>query len=86
MELFLYDVFITLNFIAFFVAVVDKCMCGSLSWLFWTVTFAFGGCGSGLACLIVRHHTRSGGAFAAIVLGIVQLFLLRWLRGIFFGV
>ena len=76
MQLFLYDLFIFLNFAAFCIAAADKHMAGRLRVPFWVSVFAFGGCGSALACFLVRHRTKSGGASLALVLGAAQLFLL----------
>lgn len=83
MELFLYDLFVWFNFIAFIVAIVDKIMEGDLATWFWITVIAFGGCGSAIACFMIRHRTRSGGAGAALVIGILQLIgvkmLINWL-------
>lgn len=84
MELFLYDLFIWFNFIAFCVAIADKIMEGSLSTWFWVTAIAFGGCGSAIACFLIRHRTRSGGASVALVLGIVQLIGSQLLLNHFF--
>lgn len=80
MALFLYDVFITLNFIAFWVTVADKAMEGDLELFFW-ISIAFGGCGAALACFLVRHHTRSGLAWVALVVGAIQLFVANRITG-----
>ena len=84
MGLFLYDLFIFLNFVAFCIAVLDKDRFGKMRKAFWISVLAFGGCGSGLACMLVRHRTKSGEAFAACVIGVVQALLVWWIRS-FFG-
>jgi len=72
MELFLYDLFIWFNFIGFCIALVDKCMEGEITTFLWVSMIAFGGCGSAIGCFLFRHHTRSGVATVALILGVVQ--------------
>ena len=81
MALFLYDLFVFLNFVAFCIAIADKNTAGRLRRLFWISTAAFGGCGSALACFLVRHRTKNGEAYVAVVLGAIQVVLLWWLSG-----
>lgn len=80
MELFLYDLFVFLNFVAFCVAVADKNQSGRLKKLFTLSALVFGGCGSAIACWLLRHRTRSGGAFWVTIAGIVQLLGFLWLK------
>ena len=81
MELFLYDLFVWFNFIGFCIALIDKCMEGDITTFLWVSIFAFGGCGSALGCYMVRHHTRSGLAVTALVVGIIQLIGVKFLIG-----
>ena len=82
MGLFLFDLVVFLNFTAFCIAVADKSRSGRLRRAFWISAIAFGGAGSALACFLVRHRTRNGEAYAAAVLGALQLALVWWLSGL----
>lgn len=85
MYLFLYDLFVWFNFVAFCVAIADKLMEGALSNWFYITLFAFGGCGSAIACFLIRHRTRSGGAALALIVGVVQLIAVKFLLNHFFA-
>ena len=79
MELFLYDLFVFFNFIGFCVALIDKCLEGEITAFLWVSLIAFGGCGSAIGCFLFRHHTRSGLAATALVLGVVQVIGVKFL-------
>lgn len=50
---------------------------GKYKRVFWSFTMGFGAMGSALACFLLRHRTRSGGAGAALLLALVQFFLFK---------
>ena len=80
---FLYNTFITINAIAFVIALVDKIACGALSGLFWFAAKCFGGVGVTAACILFRHRIRSGAVFKTGLYAVVQVLILAILGKIF---
>lgn len=74
---FITDLYIAMNVYAFAAACVDKQHRGKYKRVFWSFTMGFGAMGSALACFLLRHRTRSGGAAAALLLALVQFFLFK---------
>lgn len=74
---FITDLYIAMNVYAFVATCVDKRHRGKYKRAFWSFTIGFGAMGSALACLLLRHRTRSGGAGAALLLAVVQFFLFK---------
>lgn len=80
---FLYNIYVTINVIAFAIALVDKIACGSLSKLFWLAAKCFGGVGVTAACIIFRHRTRSGAVAKTALYAIGQMLIMALLGKIF---
>lgn len=76
---FLRDLYIWINFVAFWVVCFDKWKRGRYEDWFWFVTYAFGGVGAALACFLVRHRTRSGAAYRVLKFALVQFVLFKLL-------
>jgi uncharacterized membrane protein YsdA (DUF1294 family) len=73
---FVYNAYITINAIAFVIALLDKIACGALSGLFWLAAKCFGGAGVTAACMIFRHRTRSGAVLKTAFYAVVQLLIM----------
>ena len=80
---FLCNIYVTINVIAFVIALLDKITCGSMSKLFWLAAKCFGGVGVTAACIIFRHRTRSGAVAKTVLYAIVQLLIMAVLGRIF---
>lgn len=72
------NLFVTINVVAFLVALVDKLASGALNKVFWAVAKWFGGLGITIGCILFRHRTRNGEVFKTAFYAVLQLGFL-WL-------